>query len=584
MYFRKTGLLIISILLAMPLLLSCFRDVENRKFEAFTNAFFSWYFRANPISATWIGVHDYDHLLDDMSPEAMKIRLKTLKDFKLKMKEIDLDRLSAENNIDYRILMENLDEMIFHLEELKEYQWNPINYVSAVGFSIMQLITQDFAPLEERLRNVYLRAGAIPAFLEQAKENLKTAPRIHVETAIKQNRGTIAIFKKEIYKYSEGAPEELLNRIRIRSDTTISALKDFGKWLEQSLLPAADKDFRLGPELYYRKLKFTLKSLIKPDEILERAERSLAETQKEMFKISLPIYEKWFGPLEKFPDKHTDSLMVIRRVLDKIAESHVGRDEVVANAERQIDKLIAFVKGKNLITLDDRQPLEIRETPEYMRGIAIAFLESPGPLEKGLKTFYDVQPIPEEWTDEQVESYLREYNDYSVQILSIHEAIPGHYVQLYYSNRYPSLIRGIFSSGPMVEGWAHYAERMMVDNGYGGGDPAIKLVQLKWYLRGIANAIIDQKIHAGNMTEDEALNLMINETFQEESEAKGKWVRARLTSTQLSTYFVGIQEILDLKRDYMKLKGEAFNLKEFHEELLSYGSPPVKYLREILLR
>ncbi|MFQ6618632.1 MAG: DUF885 family protein, partial [Fidelibacterota bacterium] len=246
MYFRKTGLLIISILLAMPLLLSCFRDVENRKFEAFTNAFFSWYFRANPISATWIGVHDYDHLLDDMSPEAMKIRLKTLKDFKLKMKEIDLDRLSAENNIDYRILMENLDEMIFHLEELKEYQWNPINYVSAVGFSIMQLITQDFAPLEERLRNVYLRAGAIPAFLEQAKENLKTAPRIHVETAIKQNRGTIAIFKKEIYKYSEGAPEELLNRIRIRSDTTISALKDFGKWLEQSLLPADDKDFRLG--------------------------------------------------------------------------------------------------------------------------------------------------------------------------------------------------------------------------------------------------------------------------------------------------------------------------------------------------
>ena len=236
-----------------------------------------------------------------------------------------------------------------------------------------------------------------------------------------------------------------------------------------------------------------------------------------------------------------------------------------------------------MLTLDDSKPLEIRETPEYQRGVSGASLQSPGPLESNLPTFYNVSPIPEDWTDEQAESFLEEYNTISMKILSIHEALPGHYVQLYYANRHPSLVRASFGSGVMIEGWAHYTEDMMVNAGLGGGDPRYSLVEKKWKLRGISNAIIDQKIHAERMTEQEALDLMINETFQEESEANGKWRRAQLTSAQLSTYFTGYILFLELLDDYKAQEGENFTLKKFHEELLSYGSIPIRYIREMMI-
>jgi len=249
----------------------------------------------------------------------------------------------------------------------------------------------------------------------------------------------------------------------------------------------------------------------------------------------------------------------------------------------EIAELEQFIRDNDLLTLDDSKPLEIRETPEYQRGVSGASLQSPGPLESNLPTFYNVSPIPEDWTDEQAESFLEEYNTISMKILSIHEALPGHYVQLYYANRHPSLVRASFGSGVMIEGWAHYTEDMMVNAGLGGGDPRYSLVEKKWKLRGISNAIIDQKIHAERMTEQEALDLMINETFQEESEANGKWRRAQLTSAQLSTYFTGYILFLELLDDYKAQERENFTLKKFHEELLSYGSIPIRYIREMMI-
>ena len=237
----------------------------------------------------------------------------------------------------------------------------------------------------------------------------------------------------------------------------------------------------------------------------------------------------------------------------------------------------------DLLTLDPSKPLEIRETPEYQRGFSIASLQAPGPLENNLKTFYNVSPIPEGWSDKKAASFLREYNPISVKILAIHEALPGHYVQLYYANRHPSIIRSVLGSGVMVEGWAHYTERMMIEEGFGNGDPRYRLVQMKWKLRGIANAIIDQKIHAGSMTEDEAMELMVRETFQEDAEASAKWRRAQLSFGQLSTYFVGSTLMWDLKRDVEEKRGSNFNLKEFHEELLSHGSIPIRHLRWLIL-
>jgi len=301
-----------------------------------------------------------------------------------------------------------------------------------------------------------------------------------------------------------------------------------------------------------------------------------------MFVLAEPLYSEWFGE-EPATDTHEDKLKMTRKVLDRIAEDHAPRDKVVEAARETIAELEQFIRDNDLLTLDDSKPLEIRETPEYQRGVSGASLQSPGPLESNLPTFYNVSPIPEDWTDEQAESFLEEYNTISMKILSIHEALPGHYVQLYYANRHPSLVRASFSSGVMIEGWAHYTEDMMVNSGLGGGDPRYSLVEKKWKLRGIANAIIDQKIHAERMTEQEALDLMINETFQEESEANGKWRRAQLTSAQLSTYFTGYILFLELLEDYKAQEGENFTLKKFHEELLSYGSIPIRYIREMMI-
>jgi len=317
--------------------------------------------------------------------------------------------------------------------------------------------------------------------------------------------------------------------------------------------------------------------------VLSQAEKQLEIVQEEMFSLAEPLYAEWFGKsLET--ESHQNKLEMTRLVLDRIAKDHAPRDQVVVAARESLDELVAFIKNNDLLTLDDSKPLEVRETPEYQRGISGASLQSPGPLESQLPTFYNVSPIPEDWTQERAESFLEEYNTISMKILSIHEALPGHYVQQYYANRHPSMVRAVFGSSVMIEGWAHYAESMMVNAGLGDHDPRYGLVEKKWKLRGIANAIIDQKIHAGRMTKEEALNLMKNETFQENSEAEGKWRRAQLTSCQLSTYFTGYFLMIELLEDYKSQEGDHFRLKKFHEELLSYGSIPIRYIREMMIR
>lgn len=553
-------------------------ETENQKFAKLADDFLAGYFKANPITATWIGVHDYDGILDDTSPGAIKKEVERLESFKARLSTINASKLNKANNIDYRILQENIDELIFDYNELKEHEWNPMVYTNAVGSSMAYLLYQDFAPLEKRMTNLLERLNGLPVFLEQAKSNLKNAPKIHVETAIRQNKGNIGICKDEIPAYADKVSSELRDKIKATIPKAIASLEDFGKWLEQ-LLPKAAMSPRVGKDLYYKKVRYSIKSSLSPDEILTRAEAEKVKVQSEMYEIALPLYKEYY----KKDPQGLEKREVIRSVLDKIVLDHAKKNELMDKIRSDIHRLTEFIKQKDLLALDESQLLVIRETPEYERGVAVASLEAPGPLEKNLKTFYNVTPIPEEWDSLKVESYLREYNNWSLQDLNIHEGIPGHYVQLYYSNRYPSIIRSVFGSGPMVEGWAVYAERMMVENGYMNGDPRMKLINLKWYIRAVINAIIDHKIHVGTMTEQEAIDLMTKDGFQELAEAQGKWRRANLTSAQLSSYFVGFQEIWDLRNDYKKMKGDRFNLKEFHETFLKYGSPSVKYLRELLL-
>lgn len=576
----RSELILIFAVILVFVNLGCTGRSEDEKFSKLVEKFIDEYFKFNPVTATWAGYHKYDNLLDDFSEENLKRKLEWLKSYREKFSKFDLKKLSKDNNIDCRILIETIDEMIFYLEELKEHEWNPLIYNSIIGDGLMYLITQDFAPAYERLKNALERVKQIPRFVEQAKKNLKNAPQIHIETAIKQNRGNINILKNELKNFSDTIKisDDFKAELKKASEIAIASLEDYGKWLEE-LKQKSNRDFRLGKELYYKKMKYYLKSSFAPDSILSLAEEEKRKTHDEMYKLALPLYKYYYGKEPKGMDK----LSVIKVVLDRIVLEHPRPNEIMDRIKSDLNYLTQFVKEKNLLTLDENQPLVVRQTPEYQRGVSVASLEAPGPLEKNMKTFYNVSPIPDDWTPEQVESYLREYNYYSLLELSIHEAIPGHYVQLYYSNRCPSIVRSVFWSGPMVEGWAVYAERLLIENGILNDDPKMKLIHFKWYLRVIINAIIDHKIHAGNMTQDEALDLMIREGFQERAEAEGKWRRACLTSAQLSSYFTGFQEIMSLRDEYKRKKGEKFNIKEFNESLLSHGSPPVKYLREILL-
>jgi uncharacterized protein (DUF885 family) len=558
-------------------------EKADERFDEFTKDFFEGYFRRNPVEATWMGDHRYDGELDDVSPSAIQEEIDWLRSRFGSLRDIQSQKLNQELRIDYEILKSKIEGKIFNLEVLKGWENNPLSYNYLMGGSLNTLINREFAPLDERIKNLIQRLEKLPRLLQQAKKNLKNPPRIHTETVIRQNQGVIHLIENDLSKAVEKTPE-LKEEFREKSEKALAALKDYQEFLEKDLLPNSNGDFRLGKDLYEKKLSYTLQSTLSQNEILKRAQSEYKRVRGEMLEVALPIHKKIF-PSHKH-NEIGDSLIniVVREVQDEIARDHPVGDELLEVCRKINHDLEVFVKEKDLLTLSEDQPLEVRWTPEFSRGVAGAGLDSPGPLEKHLKSYYYVSPIPKDWTKDEEESFLREYNNEMIKVLSIHEAIPGHYVQLYYSNRFPSMVRGVFGSGPFIEGWAVYSERLMIDSGFDNHNPKLKLQQLKFYLRGVINTLLDISIHTEGMSEEDALELMIDGGFQEESEARGKWRRACLTSTQLSTYFVGVQEILDLERDYRKLVGDGFTQKEFNEKLLSHGSPPVKYLRELLLQ
>jgi uncharacterized protein (DUF885 family) len=362
-----------------------------------------------------------------------------------------------------------------------------------------------------------------------------------------------------------------------------AALEVHETWLKEKVVPVAKADFRIGAELFDQKLTFALQTPLTRLQVKERTNAEFKRVREEMYDVSKRIYLKQH-PFTIFPEQPSADYQqaIIRSGLEITYQDAPARDGIVKAAEEQVAYANQFIKDHDIVT-PATEPLEIILMPEFQRGVSFAYCDSPGPLDRGLKTYYAVSPIPEDWTDTQVKSFLREYNTWSMHDLSMHEAIPGHYLQLAHANKYPSTLRALLSSGTFIEGWAVYSERVMVDAGYLDGDDRMRLINLKWYLRGITNAMIDQAIHVDGMTEEEAMRLMIEGGFQEEREAAGKWTRAQLTSAQLSTYFVGTLEHWDLRREMEKVLGKVFNMKNYHDKLLSFGSPPVQFVKALML-
>jgi len=556
--------------------------MEDQNFNTLVNEYLEAFYQASPVWATYVGEHKYDHMLDDYSQEVIQEEIIRLSLFKQKLTYIDTLKLNPTNQADYRILRNAIEDQLLHSEELKPWENSPVMYTYLIGGSINALISRDFAPLKDRLSSVASRLKRLPILVQQAKDNLKNPPEIQTKTAIKQNLGNINLIKDDLAKLLEQAPE-MKDTLLEPMDRAVKVLGSFQAFLEQDLLPQSTGDFRLGRELFEKKLKYTLQSDLSPEEIVKRAEQELALVRQRMFELAQPLHAQMFPGHKHGQTGQQLENQIIKEVLDSIAYDHPAKDELLTVCRQDLKAQEDFVRQMDLVDLTGINPLEVDWEPEFARGIAIAGLDSPGPLDKNQKSFFRVSPIPADWTKEQEDSYLREYNSYMLKELCMHEAMPGHYVQGFYNNKFPSLLRRIFGSGTFVEGWAVYAERMMIQSGYLNSDPRMELTQLKMYLRAIINAILDYNIHAGYMTQEEAVRFMMEEGFQEQSEAEGKWVRAVLTSTQLSTYFVGFQEIMDLEKAYREKVGDKFSQKEFNQKLLSYGAPPVGILKEIIL-
>ena len=574
----KTIILVVA--LSLPLAIATANANPNDdEFEKIAKDYTENYLSSHPEFATELGDHRFDGILTDYSQETRARMLANAKQVREALKKFDdYKQLTGANQVDVRLLRDNVESEIFRLEELREADWNPLVYNQSLANSLYLLVARNFDSAQKRIPNLRQRMDDIPNVIKQAEANLVHPPRVHTETAIEQIQGAINLVRNGLDPLLNQAPQ-LRKDLAPIQEKTAKALEEYKKWLQEDLLKRSDGNFRLGAEKFRKKLRFALASDLSMEEIRERADADLQQTQAAIYETALPLYKKYFPKADEktLADKHS----VTAAVLNRLAQEHQDDNTVVGYAQKVVGEATAFVKQRNLVSIP-AVPLEVIAMPEFKRGVAIAYCDSAGPLEKTPKTFFAVSPTPKDWTKEKKESFFRENNNYFIRDLTVHEAMPGHYLQLAHSNEFkaPTLVRAIFQSGTYIEGWAVYCEQMMAEQGYGG--PEVKMQQLKMRLRAIANAILDQSIHAGNMTEQQAMDLMTKATFQEQGEATLKWKRARLTSAQLSTYFVGVSEHLDLRAAAQKKFGKEFDLKKYNDQVISYGSPPVKYVRELM--
>jgi uncharacterized protein (DUF885 family) len=560
-------------------------------FPALVDELLAQYLRVSPVHATELGNHEHDGAWPDLTAAGREARLAFTHSALDRLAARDPATLSPDEAIDLGILRTQLEADAWADTELREGAWNPMAYVYLVGGGLFGLLAREFAPLPERLASTAARMRGVPALLDAARANLdgprttsggaaRAVSRFHTEKALSTMPG-VADLARTAAGMAESLEDAALREAVVdASRVAVSAIDAYVGWLRDELLPKATGDFRLGAELYAEKFRHALRSGQTPEQLEQRAAAAFAEVRGEMVRLARDLWPTWAGDA---PIPADDGAMV-RGVLDAIGAQHPDPADLLDYCREENTRIEAFIREIDLIGLAD-EPLQIIWTPPFLRAFGGAMLMPPGPLDRGLDSFFAISPMPDDWTDEQRESYLREDNDRMLRLLTIHEAVPGHYLQLAYSNRTGSLVRAAFQSGVFAEGWAVYVTQVMMDVGYGADDSALMLVHWKFYLRSITNALMDIGIHAGAMDRDDAMRLMVDGGFQEEAEAANKWDRARLSSTQLCEYFLGAVEMTELEHEARRRAdgdGTPFTWRPFLESVLAHGTPPTPVIRDIL--
>jgi len=575
-----TTMLVVLNLLAADRALAQAQDADA-KLDQFFKDYLDEHFRQQPLEATQLGDHRFDHLLDDVTPKARERweahARQTLQELPQK---VDYAKLSRAGQIDFDIFKQELTRTLWLAENTRPFEEDPRTYNSYINDSVYLLLAQSTLPKETNVANCIARIAQIPKIIAAAQANLRQPPRPILETAIRQNRGAISFYENGIL---ELAGETLQRDALKASAATVSALlKGYQKFLEGDLMARATGDWRLGRKKFARKLELVLDAGLTAGEVLADAEAEFARVQRDMYVIARQLWSKYFPGLPLPPEDAEGRRATISKVIDAIGQEHGKPEDLVQDARATVDRIKAFIREHDILRLPDPDHCQVIEMPEFKRGNSLAYLESAPPLDMKAASFYAISPPPSDWGPQRVKSFLEEYNRHMLQILTIHEAYPGHYVQLEYSNRTRSLIRRVLGSGVFIEGWAVYTEQTMLDQGYGERDLALRLSQLKFYLRAVANAILDHQMHCARMTDAEALKFLTEGAFQSEGEARLKIIRAKQSSVQLSTYFVGRMAHYRLRQRLERELGDQFDLGRYHEAVIGQGSIPVKYLPELV--
>jgi uncharacterized protein (DUF885 family) len=542
--------------------------VQPTEFEKLTQDFIYGSLALSPVGATATGYHQHngtplDELLDDYSAPGMETGRKFIQGIQARVTALDASKLDKEQRADLDILKNNIALSLLEMDTIQSYKHNPTIYVELAGSALFSPYVLNYAPKEKRFEHITRRLEKMPALFAQAKANLVDAPEVWNRVAREENDGNIELIDKTLRAEAPEAQKAAYNRA---AEQALAALRDFNTFLKDTLSKKTS-DWRLGKDKYARKFEYVLTTGGTPEQLLAAAEAELKNRRAEMEKLAAP--------------------KTVKQALDEVARQHATPDTYMSKAKETLEQATAFVREKGLLTLPARGNLQVIETPEFMRGIyAVGGFNAAPALEPQLGAFYWVTPIPKTWAAPRIESKLREYNDYGLQQLTIHEAMPGHYVQLEYANDVQPvtrrLLRNIYANGPYVEGWAVYTQQMMSEEGYLGGSKALQLTFLKQILRVLANTILDVRLQTMGMTDDQALKLMIEDTYQEKEEATAKLQRAQLSSCQLPTYFAGWQGWLNVRAHDKQRRGASWSLRDFHERALKESGVPLPVLDTLL--